>query len=87
MIVDTRNPEVSEVLARYFRCRDRLLELGEEYDNPFGRTHGQIDGERDYLNEEMVTIADDLVTFLCPNGPADRELHLSLNPEPERATR
>lgn len=81
MIVDTADPEVSEALARWFRRRDELVEIGEKKDGPDADLGDLDETEWDVL-EALKDISDELVAFLAPTA-RDREHHLSLNPERE----
>lgn len=81
MIVDTANPEVSEVLARWIRAHDELRAVKTEMESANGSDLGDLDEkELDWL-EDLKDVGDELVAFLAPTT-RDREHHLSLNPDP-----
>lgn len=66
MIVDTRNPEVSEQLAAWFERRDQLCEARESGECGYTEVAEML--------SDLVDIGDELVAFLCPT-PADRAEH------------
>lgn len=76
--LDPRDPEVSEVLAKWLRLRESRTELAQQAldrEIPYADYVQQADD----INRDLTDLADALVDFLAPT-PAERRLHLALNP-------
>jgi hypothetical protein len=76
--LDPRDPEISEVLAKWLRLREVRSELAQlALDREI--TYAQFVERADDINRDLTDLADELVEFLAPTS-AERELHLTLNP-------
>lgn len=67
-------PEMSTQLRQWFELRDERIELTEEFDDPNGRRAELIDEDIYTVNEDLVSVADEIVALLAP----DRTAYLDL---------